>query len=805
MKFGSRIPHDNKTNNAKGNNVEYTRRKFMKTFVVSAGAVVTTSLIGCGGSSSSSTSSSEVTAPEIESVQDGSQYFPQSVVSGDPKPDSVILWTRVDNSSSADTQVTLQVSLEEDFSSFVLEEQLTALAAADHCLKVRVTSLNANQHYYYRFVYKPDDVSFISRTGRTKTAPLPDSDVAVKFAYVSCQDYIGRFYNNYLTILDNDDLDFIIHLGDYIYETTGDALFQSSTQERSIVFDDSDGSLTIGVGENTTQAANSLDNYRQLYKTYRTDELLQRVHERFPMIAIWDDHEFSDDSWGDRATYLDGADEEQQTQRKKNSEIAYFEYMPIDHEQPHTESELAAGLLAIDDSHLYPNTRIYRDFHFGQHCHLVMTDFRTNRPDHILPEDAFPATVELDQTMLTGFLFATGMSQGQVDGTVSQMSPYVNIDEAMFAPYKSAFLEIFTGLYAQELAVRISMSQEQALAKGQQRALAAIQGNLATSYLNQVLIEAQSNLPDTHPIQALPALPESGIAQGLAFYTMGKTSLFDYIGSRYFVIKDTYDLYAGYKEYVAQLQGSSVQGGFDESQTNWIAQTYATSTSTWKLLGSSVSFSPLIFDFSSSRESTGIVPLEFVLGSALIPEALKQRFYLEADQWDGFPQYKSNFVENVLSQFGVITLGGDVHSAYVTEHKASSISGLKSYNFTTSSISSGTFGSFLENGMNGILSQLGDIPPEVSQLPVFFDSLVKTATQRSDIEDDLVFSRMAEHGVVIVELNADEMLVNFHNVPAVVGEVNTATTNFYNDSETFLNLVRQYNFKVKDNQLTRLA
>ena len=152
----------------------------------------------------------------------------------------------------------------------------------------------------------------------------------------------------------------------------------------------------------------------------------------------------------------------------------------------------------------------------------------------------------------------------------------------------------------------------------------------------------------------------------------------------------------------------------------------------------------------------------------------------------------------------MVSLGGDVHSSYVTEHKASDVSGLKSYNFTTSSISSGTFGSFLENGMNNILSQLGDIPPEVSQLPLFFDTLVKTATKRDDIQDDLVFSRMAEHGIVIVEMNADEMLVNFHNVPAVVDGINTAKQSYYNDSTTFLSMINHYNFKVKDNQLERL-
>ncbi|MEW6982941.1 alkaline phosphatase [Colwelliaceae bacterium 6471] len=779
----------------------YTRRKFIKTLAVSAGAVFTSSLVGCNSSDDKVVITDP--APTQPSILDGSQYFPQSVVSGDPKPESVILWTRVQDGED-DISLMLQVSTDESFNSLVVEQSFEALASSDHCLKIRVTNLEPGKYYYYRYIYQTNGSHYASRVGRTKTAPLADSDTNVKFAYVSCQDYIGRYYNNYLSLLDNDDIDFVVHLGDYIYETTGDALFQSSTNERNIEFTDTEGALTIGVGDNASLAANSLDNYRQLYKTYRTDELLQRVHERFPMIAIWDDHEFSDDSWSDRATYLDGAGDEQQTQRKKNSEIAYFEYMPIDHEQPHTDSELDSGALSIEDSHLYPNTRIYRDFQFGKHLHLAMTDFRTNRPDHILPEDAFPATVEMDQATLTGFLLAIGMPQAQVDAVVAQMSPYINIDDVMFTPYKSAFVEIFTGLYAQELLARIEISQTDALMQAQQRAIAAVQGKLTTSYLNLVLSGAQSSLPAEHPIQALPLLPETGVEQGIAFYTMGKTALFDYLGSRYLVIKDTYDLYAGYKEFVAQQQGTSVQSGFDEAQTNWLAQTFATSASTWKVLGSSVSFSPLIFDLSASRADSGLSSLESVLSSDSIPSPLKQRFYLEADQWDGFPQYKSNFVSNVLSQFGVISIGGDVHSSYVTEHLASPITGKKSFNFTTSSISSGTFGSFLEDGMNQVLSTLGDVDPQIEMLPYFFDTLVQTATKRSDVTDSMKFSRMWEHGVAIVEVNADEMLVNFHNTGSEFHNIDVITRSYYNDPQSFLEQVRLYKFRVADGELQQL-
>ena len=782
--------------------MNYTRRKFIKTLAVSAGAVVTSSIVGCGSSSSSD---NDVTPePTTPSILDGSHYFPQSVVSGDPKADSVILWTRIETGAAGDIPLMLQVASDENFTSLVVEQTFDAVADYDHCLKIRVTELNAGQHYYYRFIYQTDGENYASRTGRTKTAAAADSDTKVKFAYVSCQDYIGRYFNNYLSILDNDDLDFIIHLGDYIYETTGDSQFQSTGGVRSIEFTDAEGALTIGVGDNKTQAANSLDNYRQLYKTYRTDELLQRVHERFPMIAIWDDHEFSDDSWADNATYLDGVSDEQQTQRKKNSEIAYFEYMPIDHEQPHTQAGLANGLIPISDEHLFPNTRIYRDFTFGKHLHLAMTDFRTNRPDHILPEDAFPATVEMDQATLSGFLAASGMEQAMVDGVISQMSPYINIDDAAFAPYKAAFIEVFTGLYMQELMARIEISQADALAQGQQRALTAIQGNLATSYLNLALASAKAGLPAEHAIQLLPALPEEGVEQGLAFYTLGKTSLFNFIGSRYFVIKDTYDIYAGYREFVANQQGTSAQKAFDDAQTQWLGQTFATSASTWKMLGSSVTFTPLIFDLSASRPDSGFSPFEQVLSSDAIPAQLKQRFYLEADQWDGFPQFKSSFVDDVLSQFGVISLGGDIHSSYVTAHQPNDVTGLRSFNFTTSSVSSGTFGSFLENGMNDIFAQLGDVPEALSDLPYYFDLLVRTATKRDDISDDLVFSRMWEHGVAIVEVDADKVLVDFHNAGSEFHNMDSVTRNYYNDAENFLENVRLYQFQVKDGELTQL-
>ena len=91
--------------------------------------------------------------------------------------------------------------------------RVTAEAAADGCVKVLVTALEPATTYHYRFSYG----GATSRVGRTRTAPSDDSDASVRFAVVSCQDYGGRHYHVLRRLLE-EDLDFVVHLGDYVYE-----------------------------------------------------------------------------------------------------------------------------------------------------------------------------------------------------------------------------------------------------------------------------------------------------------------------------------------------------------------------------------------------------------------------------------------------------------------------------------------------------------------------------------------------------------------------------------------------------------
>src|SRR5262249_4380721 len=193
----------------------------------------------------------------------------------------------------------------------------TAAAATDHCVRAKTVGLTGATTYYSRFT----GAGVTSKTGRFRTAPAATTDVQVRFAFLSCQDYTGRFYNTLVELLDasNDDLAFVAHLGDYIYETTGDPRFQEGSGRR-VVFSDTTGAIPLGSGPGAFFAAKSLSNYRECYKTFRSDPILQQVHEKFAFINIWDDHEFSDDCWQDVATYFAGVKDEKDTQRRRNAE-----------------------------------------------------------------------------------------------------------------------------------------------------------------------------------------------------------------------------------------------------------------------------------------------------------------------------------------------------------------------------------------------------------------------------------------------------------------------------------------------------
>ncbi|KWH34360.1 alkaline phosphatase D family protein [Burkholderia stagnalis] len=300
----------------------------------------------------------------------GRDRFPQGVASGDPRDRSIVFWTRCVPARDGARAVSLRldVSTQADFSTRVASVPLKALAAYDYTVRVKVTALSPKTSYHYRFV-AGDDASV---TGVARTAP--DADEAndrVRFAWLTCQDWSVNHWQAMSLLAAERDLDFVVHVGDYIYETIGAA--KPGTVEAA------HPPLRLPDGKRLADGrayADTLDDYRTLYRTYRTDPRLQTLHQRLPMIAIWDDHEFSDDCWQDHQVYTN--EERQETRRRRDASRAWAEYMPVDWSDVRFEP----------DDPSYTNIRLYRAFRFGTLMHLVMTDERLYRDDHVVSEAA---------------------------------------------------------------------------------------------------------------------------------------------------------------------------------------------------------------------------------------------------------------------------------------------------------------------------------------------------------------------------------------------------------------------------------
>ena len=305
----------------------------------------------------------------------GRYAFPQGVASGDPKDSSVVFWSRCvrtsANTDSGDIPLALQVSTRDDFASLVANVTLSASVTYDFTVRAKVTGLAPATRLYYRFLAGGDT----SAVGTTRTAPAAaTTNAQVRFAWFTCQDWSVNHWGA-MSLMAQEELDFLVHVGDYIYETVG-ASFQAGAAEPAHTAIQFPNGTTLPDG---SRYATTLADYRTLYRTYRGDARLQALHAKFPVVATWDDHEFSDDCWQDHQTYTNA--NLQQTARRRAASQAWVEYMPVDFGDVSFDTANAA----------YDNLRIYRDFRFGTLMHLVMTDQRLYRDDHVVDEATLAA------------------------------------------------------------------------------------------------------------------------------------------------------------------------------------------------------------------------------------------------------------------------------------------------------------------------------------------------------------------------------------------------------------------------------
>ncbi|MGI2904712.1 alkaline phosphatase D family protein [Tolypothrix sp. VBCCA 56010] len=284
----------------------------------------------------------------VESANAVTPIFPQSVASGDPQPRGITLWTRVVPPQPGLVEAAFEISTDSKFSTFVLRGFAQTDAFKDYTLKVRLNSrhIQPSTTYYYRFIYK----GTVSKTGRFKTLPASKSEVdQVRFAYINCQDYINGYYNAY-RFLAEEEIDFVVFLGDYIYETVGDTSFQNNGIRP----------LQLPSGE---PAAATLEDYRFLYQTCNGDSDLQKLRERFAFITIWDDHEFANDCFQvnapDQVPFF-------KPKLRQLANQAWAEYTPT-------------SIPFLGNRGPLASLQIYRTFKFGNLLELVMTDERLYR------------------------------------------------------------------------------------------------------------------------------------------------------------------------------------------------------------------------------------------------------------------------------------------------------------------------------------------------------------------------------------------------------------------------------------------
>ncbi|KAF2735668.1 hypothetical protein EJ04DRAFT_599769 [Polyplosphaeria fusca] len=302
--------------------------------------------------------------------------FTHGVASGDPYPDSVILWTRIAPSSDNDhSNVTVSgyaklynhdteeyvsvskapvcveytVATDDSCEDVVDSGTVYTSSDIDYTVKVEAKNLKPFTQYYYQFTVCNSDNK--SPLGRTKTTPHADDDVTkIGIAVYSCSNYPFGFFNAFGNPVRKDSVDYVVHLGDYIYEyANGEYGWGQS----------------IGRIPLPDKQIYSLYDYRKRIATYRTDLDLVASHQQFPWIPVWDDHEVADNTYRDGSSELNNTEDSfihdggvSVDQRKMNAVRAYFEWMPI-------------RQVEMDD-----NLRIWRSFSIGKLVDLVMLDTR---------------------------------------------------------------------------------------------------------------------------------------------------------------------------------------------------------------------------------------------------------------------------------------------------------------------------------------------------------------------------------------------------------------------------------------------
>jgi alkaline phosphatase D len=291
--------------------------------------------------------------------------FSCGISSGDPVPDGVVLWTRLIGDPARDSgwqrepvQVSWEVAGDEAMTKIVKRGTVVARPEQAHSVHADVRGLRPGHWYWYRFRAGAE----ASPVGRTRTAP-EGANRRLRFAFASCQHFETGYYTAYQHMV-KEDLDFIVHLGDYIYEG---------------------GPRQGGVRQHVGAEIVSLTDYRNRYALYRSDGDLREAHRLFPFVVTWDDHELDNNYAGDKPEDKQGR--EAFLERRANAYQAYYESMPL------RRTSLPNGSAM----------KLYRRFSFGSLADVFVLDTRQYRSDQPCGDGDKPPCAEMTAPAQTMF------------------------------------------------------------------------------------------------------------------------------------------------------------------------------------------------------------------------------------------------------------------------------------------------------------------------------------------------------------------------------------------------------------------
>ncbi|MEN7548396.1 alkaline phosphatase D family protein [Rapidithrix thailandica] len=314
-------------------------------------------VFACQASQPSQESASPYSDPLAEYFDKNLKPFYHGVASGDPLTDRVILWTRVTPDVAQPVEVQWQISESPTFEQITQKGSFTTDSTRDYTVKVDVEGLQPGTKYYYRFLA----LEATSITGETRTAPTGDQE-QLKFGFVSCSNYQTGYFNAYKKLAEREDLNAVVHLGDYIYEYKA-GKYADTTLHRNHLPD---------------KEIITLADYRTRYAQYHVDPDLRAAHQKHPFIVIWDDHELANN------TYNGGAQNHQPEEGDWNERFhaarqAYFEWLPMRERK---------------------DQKIYRTLKFGNLAELVLLDTRAEGRSKQVKNMQDPAYLDSTRTML---------------------------------------------------------------------------------------------------------------------------------------------------------------------------------------------------------------------------------------------------------------------------------------------------------------------------------------------------------------------------------------------------------------------